>query len=339
MSEIKTAFSESDIRPKNLLDGQKEAVAKDIEMLLADSDKFINVNCPACNGIDSTKKYSKYGLSYLSCSNCRTVYVSPRPTPDILARFYSSSFNYDYWNKYIFPASEETRRQRIVVPRVNRILEFCKKYGSATNSILEVGAGFGTFCEEMASRKIFKRIVAVEPSPSLAETIRKKNVEIIELPIEKVNMRADELFDVVVNFEVIEHLFSPKDFILQCRRQMKPNALFVLSCPNGLGFDVITLKEKSKTIDHEHLNYFNPSSIAELFSNCGFEVLEVQTPGVLDADIVRNSILDGDFNVDEQPFLKRVLIDEWENLGPAFQEFLVKNKLSSNLWIIARNKN
>lgn len=338
MSDTKVTFNESDIRPKNLLAGQKIAVMQDVGMLLSNAHKFVEVKCPACDSEEADKKYSKYSFTYLECKTCKTIYTNPRPDAELLGKFYSTSINYAYWNKYIFPASEQTRRQKIVIPRVNRILEYCKKYHSATYSILEVGAGFGTFCEEMMSRKIFKRIVAVEPSPSLAATCRNRNVETIELPIEQVNLADKEKFDVVVNFEVIEHLFSPKDFLQQCKRQMKPGALFVVSCPNGQGFDVITLKEKSNTIDHEHLNYFNPASIELLFKNNGFEVLEVLTPGVLDADIVRNSILEGEYNVSEQPFLKQILIDQWETKGKEFQEFLTYNKLSSNLWIIAKNK-
>ncbi len=337
MTSTKTDFSENDIRPKDLLEGQKIAVKQDVGMLLSHADEFVAVNCPACDSSSAAKKYSKYSFTFLECNSCKTVYTNPRPTASLLGKFYSTSINYAYWNKYIFPASEQTRRQKIVVPRVDKILEYCKKYQSGTSSLLEVGAGFGTFCEELASRAIFKRIVAVEPSPTLAATCRKRGVETIELPIEKVNLNEAEKFDVVVNFEVIEHLFSPKDFILQCKRQMKPGALFVVSCPNGQGFDVITLKEKSNTIDHEHLNYFNPSSLQLLFKSNGFEVLEVLTPGVLDADIVRNTILEGEYKVDDQPFLKTVLIDEWETKGKAFQEFLTNNNLSSNLWIIAKN--
>ena len=37
-----------------------------------------------------------------------------------------------------------------------------------------------------------------------------------------------------------------------------------------------------------------------------------------------------------QPFLKKVLLDDWEQLGVAFQEFLIQQGLSSNMWIVAR---
>ena len=58
------------------------------------------------------------------------------------------------------------------------------------------------------------------------------------------------------------------------------------------------------------------------------------TPGVLDAELVRKPALAGEIELD--PFLRRVLLTEWERLGEPFQDFLAANGLSSNMWLIAR---
>lgn len=332
-------FSEEDIRPKNVIDGVRTAILKDLGRLLLHSDKFVNVFCPACEGRVSTLTYKKFGLDYVTCNNCQTLYMNSRPSPEVLEICYRESDVYAYWDKYIFPASDKARREKMFKPRVDKILEFCKKYDVPTDSILEVGAAYGTFCEEIASRNVFKRIVAIEPTPGLAKTCRDKNIETIESPIEKVSFSEGEKFDVVVNFEVIEHLFSPEDFIKQCKQFLKPNSLFVATCPNGKGFDFTVLKELCNSIDHEHLNYFNPYSLNLLLLRCGFEVLETLTPGRLDAELVRKKILSGEFDVSNNHFLKQILIDNWEKTSIAFQDFLADNQLSSSMWIIARNKN
>ena len=331
-------FTESEIRPVHLSDDQKAALEWDIHYLQQRKDEFVTVDCPACGSSESKPKYHKYTFDYTSCEQCATVYMNPRPTAALLGKFYGQSANYAYWNAHIFPASETVRRSRIFVPRVDRVMEYCEKYGSGKNSLLEVGAGFGTFCEEMQSRSFFGKIVAVEPTPSLSETCRSKGIITIEQPIEEVVIPAGERFDVVVNFEVIEHLFSPKDFITKCSELLLPRGLFIVTCPNGLGFDVVTLKEASKTIDHEHVNYLNPASLSILLESCGFEVLEAVTPGILDAELVRNAVLAGDFSLEGNEFLQQVLIDNWETSGTSFQSFLIENKLSSNMWLIARKK-
>jgi|AntAceMinimDraft_16_1070373.scaffolds.fasta_scaffold07335_3 2-polyprenyl-3-methyl-5-hydroxy-6-metoxy-1,4-benzoquinol methylase/ribosomal protein S27E len=335
---MKKNLSENEIRPTDLLKGQVEVMMKDINKLLRYKDKFVNVSCPACNTKKSINLYKKYGLNYVECQNCKTIYINPRPTPDILEKFYTNSENYDYWNKYIFPASEQIRKEKIFTPRVDKVIKYCDKFNINKDSILEVGAGFGTFCETMKKRGSFKKIVGIEPTPNLANTCRKKGIEIIESTVEKVHFTHDELFDVVVNFEVIEHLFSPKNFILKCNKFLKKNGLFIVTCPNGKGFDIITLGTLSKTVDHEHLNYFNPESLQLLLESSGFRVLESLTPGKLDAELVRNEILAGNFDVSKQPFLKTILIDKWKTKANVFQKFLSKNMLSSNMWIIAQKK-
>lgn len=330
-------FTENDIRPKDLKIGQQKAIDRDIASLLSKKNGFVEVKCPACGANNKNIKFEKNGFTYTNCNTCGTFYMNPRPTPKILENFLENSENYVYWVKYIFPASEKVRREKIFTPRVDRIIELCKKHKVLTSSILEVGAGFGTFCEEMKSREMFSRVVAVEPSPEWAKICREKRIETIESPIEDVRFEESNKFDVIVSFEVIEHLFDPEKFVASCRRLLNPGGLLVMTCPNGKGFDFLVLGKDCNSLDHEHLNYFNTASLAILMKKSGLEILEVITPGRLDADLVRSKILDGEFDTSNNPFLQAVLINEWEELGEKFQDFLSENNLSSNMWIVAKN--
>jgi len=65
-------------------------------------------------------------------------------------------------------------------------------------------------------------------------------------------------------------------------------------------------------------------------------VIDRQTPGKLDAELVRKQILLGEFDVANQPFLKEVLIDKWEQIGKSFQNFLSQNLLSSNMLLVGQ---
>ena len=164
---------ETDIRPDHLMKGQAERLAADIQGLLQYKDQFVCVPCPACGCELSDKVFEKYELSYVVCSRCETMYVNPRPTPAILDMYYSASENYAYWNKYIFPASEDSRREKIFRPRAEQLAQFCKRYCVQTDVFVEVGAGFGTFCEEVRRIGLFQRVIAIEPTPELAETCRR----------------------------------------------------------------------------------------------------------------------------------------------------------------------
>jgi len=335
MSNPLKALQEKDIRPTNDASQaeQKRRYESDVARMLARRSEFVEVACPACGSEERRPRFEKLTLTYPECVACGTVYVSPRPPPDVLREYYEKSENYAYWNAVIFPQSEAVRRERIFRPRVERLVELCKRNGVGQGALVEVGSGFGTFCEELQATGAFRRVLAVEPTPDLAETCRKRGVEVIEKRIEDV--RIDEPIDVVASFEVIEHLFEPATFIEACRQMLRPNGLVVLTCPNVRGFDVDVLGTASPAVDAEHLNYFHPASLGLLLERHGFAVVESQTPGRLDVDIVRNRVIAGDVEVTDR-FLRRILLDDFERVGASFQDFLVANGMSSNMWIAAR---
>lgn len=334
MSTTEATLKESEIRPDTLMKGQAERFENDIRRLLEHKQHFVDVACPACGGAKRRRAFEKYELSYVVCSSCETMYISPRPPPDVLAAYYATSENYAYWNKYIFPASEESRREKIMRPRAERIADICRRQSVRPHTLLEVGSGFGTFCQEVRRLGFVQRIIAVEPTPDLARTCRERGLEVVEKPIEQV--RLDARVDVIASFEVIEHLFDPAAFVRECSRLLAPGGLLVLTCPNGQGFDIEALREHSDAVDIEHLNYFNPASLTKLVEEKGLRVLEVTTPGKLDAELVRRKALANRIDLTAQPFLRRVLLEQWERLGEPFQRFLAEQGLSSHMWLVAR---
>jgi SAM-dependent methyltransferase len=305
------------------------------EKLMRFKNSFRYVPCPACGSSKSSKIFDKFEQQYENCLECETVYINPRPSPDLLETYYQTSNYYKYWNDVIFPQSEEARREKIFRPRAEKIMEIVNKMGISSPTLLEVGSGFGTFGEEVKKLGVFQKIVLVEPTPDLAATCRKRGFEVIEKPIEHVDLTPDTV-DAVASFEVIEHIFSPKEFVINCARQLNTGGLLILTCPNIKGFDLQVLWNKSDSIDPEHLNYFHPDSLCRLLTDSGFEIIDVETPGKLDAELVRKKALSGEMDLTENPFLKRVLLNDWEELGFPFQKFLADNKLSSHMWVTAR---
>jgi SAM-dependent methyltransferase len=337
-----TMLREQDIRPAALMADKQSCIEHDVAFLLAARGAWVEVGCPACESTARARFGAKRGFGYQSCTSCGTVYTSPRPDAALLERFYGESQNYAYWNEHIFPKTEAARRERIFRPRAQRLAALCRQHlprlcaGTASEgaAFLEVGAGFGTFCDEVRATGLFSRLIAVEPTPGLASTCRSRGIETIESVVEHLTL--DIKVDVVAAFEVIEHLFDPASFIRTSAALLKPGGLLLLSCPNVKGFAISSLGVASGSFDHEHLNYFHPRSLSHLAERCGLEVLETLTPGELDADIVRRHALDGSLDLSGSPFLQEVLIDRWDELGGPFQKFLAQHSLSSHLWLVAK---
>ncbi|HYF03363.1 MAG TPA: class I SAM-dependent methyltransferase [Patescibacteria group bacterium] len=328
-------LSEKELCPDDLLQGQEEAFARDIARLQQRTGEFLKVHCPACGSNSAFKKFEKHTFNYDECENCRTIYMNPRPSPKVMEWFYQNSENYEYWAKHIFPASEASRKEKIHKPWLERIVSYCKRFGIPQNTLVEIGAGFGTFSAVAQESGAFKNVFAIEPNPGLAQACRERGVHVVNLPVERITNEMPQA-DVAVSFEVIEHLFKPEEFLQQCKRILRPGGLLVISCPNGLGFDIATLGAESLAVDPEHVNLFNPQSLSILLKSCGFEVLSTTTPGRLDAEFVRTAILENRYDVSQQAFLKTVLLDEWETLGWNFQQFLAENGLSAHMWCAAR---
>ena len=71
----------------------------------------------------------------------------------------------------------------------------------------------------------------------MADSCRERGIELIEKSIEEVDL-GESLAQVVASFEVIEHLFYPKEFIKKCANVLEPGGLIIITCPNSKGFDM-----------------------------------------------------------------------------------------------------
>jgi 2-polyprenyl-3-methyl-5-hydroxy-6-metoxy-1,4-benzoquinol methylase len=72
----------------------------------------------------------------------------------------------------------------------------------------------------------------------------------------------DEQFDVVVAFEVIEHIRDYENLVLECKRVLKKGGLFICSTPNKR----IDLLWRSRAQGEFHVHEFFPEEIFELIS-------------------------------------------------------------------------
>lgn len=326
----------ADIRPIDVMLNQPAAMEQDIDWLTNRKAEFVHVACPACEDKRALDLFKKYGLNFVKCPVCATQYITPRPTAEILWEFYEQSENYKYWAKHIYSASRELRKKKIFRPRAKKISNLVKEVfeKSADLTLLEVGAASGMFCDEVTKTGMFAAVVGIEPVPVLAQTCRDAGVNVIQAPYEQVVL--NEKVDVIAHFGVIEHLFEPKAFLDWSYEQCRDQGLVFFTCSNIEGFETKVLGKHSGAVYHEHMNLFNPSSLSHLMERCGFEVIEISTPGVLDVEIVLNAVRDGLIKHSEiDPMMQEMMKPERSD---QFQKFITNNMLSSNMQFVARKR-
>jgi 2-polyprenyl-3-methyl-5-hydroxy-6-metoxy-1,4-benzoquinol methylase len=324
-------MKEEAIRPKDLVERQQQYIEADIEFLQKRRQQFVFTSCPACEKSNNLIEFEKKSFVYSECSNCGMLFMNPRPSVKLLSEFYSQSPNYKFFNEYIFPATRETRREKIFIPRVKKVIDICKRFSIKGESILEIGAGFGIFCEEVAKTEYFKAVIGVEASGALHSTCTKKGFKVYEGVLESLTI--EEKFDFIVAFEVFEHIFDPLAFLRIINGLLLPGGMVMLTFPNYNSFEIGMLREHSVAIDHEHLNYFTEHSIKIIMNRAGFSIEEVQTPGLLDVDLVKTAYQK---KLIKNSFLTQLFSDGKEDICENFQVFLSTNRLSSHMMVLGR---
>ncbi|MFF0457170.1 class I SAM-dependent methyltransferase [Nocardia africana] len=151
------------------------------------------------------------------------------------------------------------RRHEIVYAR---LLERC---GGAT--VLEAGSGEGYGANMIAD--VATRVIGLDYDTSAVEHVRAAypRVEMIQgnladLPLD------DASVDVVVNFQVIEHLWDQGRFLRECLRVLRPGGQLLISTPNRITFS----PGRDTPLNPFHTRELNAAELAELLEQAGFRI-------------------------------------------------------------------
>ncbi len=319
---------EEDIRPSNIFDHFLELADLDIKEFFLD-EKYDEINCPACDQ-EANFAFEKKTFSYKICSNCLTLFVSPRPKFEAFKLYYTQSRSTKYWSEVFYKNTAIARREKIWKPKADSIFKIINsKFNRKEYEIYDIGGGYGIFAEEFEKISKTKPII-IEPSNDLAEASRSKGFHVIQKFLEEINKSdLSHLPKVFVNFELFEHLHDPAKFLKILFELLDSGDILIFTTLSSTGLDIQILWEKSKSVyPPHHLNFFNPISIRSLLRNIGFDEIEVSTPGELDLDILsknRDQITDRFWTT----FLK---FSDEKRLEDT-QKFISQNLMSSHMMI------
>lgn len=329
-------MKESEIRPEALLRRYLELSEHDATTCFGNESR-VSIPCVACGSPRVAQDFEKHGFAFSLCQDCGTLFQTPRPAQSAFEAFYQDSVSSNYWAEVFFPAVAEVRREKIFIPRVERLALMCKKQGLAVNRLIDVGAGYGIFLDEWRKRVPETQLVAVEPSASMAMECRTKGFEVVESSAEEIGVEYQNTADLVVCFEVLEHVYEPLGFLKSLMRLSKPGGYVFLSTLCVDGFDLQMLWDKSNQIfPPHHINFLSVAGFEKLFERAGLGSVSITTPGKLDVDIVINAFTKDEDLLRGQDFIKRVLSKE--KTAKAFQNFISENCLSSHVWVIGKKQ-
>ena len=156
-------YKEGDFRPSGLLRKYIELTQEDIQNLLFKHKPLDAQSCPGCQSIRSHPAFSRFGLQYQECRNCRSLFVSPRPQEAELQEFYLRAPSRIFWREEFSRVTQEKREEKIIKPRLQWILESVAEYHSAARYFADVNTLQKGYLEEIAQADIFSRKVLISP--------------------------------------------------------------------------------------------------------------------------------------------------------------------------------
>ncbi len=331
-------MKEAEIRPQELFNRYLEVVRQDIKMFFADKSQFVDVECPACGCNCQEFAFEKLGFQYKICKECGSLYLSPRPTSKVIDHYYQEGKAVKFWSSNFYRETSDARRKKIYRPRAELVADILRSYSKTNNEVFtDVGAGFGIFLEEVSKQDVFQSVIGVEPAPNMADICRSKGFQVVEKPIEAV-LTEDVQANLVTSFEVLEHVFSPCDFLKAINKIIVENGLILFTTLTISGFDLQVLWEHSKSIyPPHHINLISFEGMHRLVERSGYEVIQITTPGKIDLDIVVNAVRE-DPAIKVPRFVRHLIEKTDTKAQKAFQIFLQENNLSSHIRCIARKK-
>src|SRR5579875_3819670 len=133
----------------------------------------------------------------------------------------------------------------------------------AGREVLEAGYGADLIAG------VARRVIALDYDEATVAHVRARypRVEVMHGNLSRLPL-PDASVDVVVNFQVIEHLWDQAQFVRECARVLRPSGLLMVSTPNRITFS----PGRDTPINPFHTRELNAEELTELLVDAGFGV-------------------------------------------------------------------
>lgn len=237
--------------------------------------------CDFCGNKDPLLLYVRPdGAKIVECS-CGLVYANPRPKLEEINKIYSENYfaarSPEMGYQHYLAEESVVELQLFAKGRLSVLKQHAEFAGKR---VLEIGCATGE-ASKLAS-DFGASTVGCDQSFDAIRVARKRypGVEFLEGSIEGLGSTAVD-FDIVMAWEVVEHLSSPSAFLRAISsRLLKKNGLLALSTPNLeygrlIGWD----RWSGFQTSFEHLYFFSSQSLRNFLSSFGFSMLGIYSYG------------------------------------------------------------
>ena len=206
--------------------------------------------------------YKNHHLS--RCETCGFVFAKKIPSLKELEEHYKGYGR----NDYLSP---------ITIKRYNELLDTFEKFRK-TNKILDVGCGIGYFLEVAKERGW--EVYGTEFTDEAIQICSSKGINMQKGILSTRNYQSEE-YDIITSFEVIEHINNPIEELTNFHALLRKGGLVYVTTPNFNSLVRYRLKSDYNVICYpEHLSYYTPKTLKNVFSSVGFSSNIIQSTGI-----------------------------------------------------------
>jgi SAM-dependent methyltransferase len=204
----------------------------------------------------------------VSCGRCGHIYQNPRPTEDVIGRYYPDDY------LLFLPAIEEERRWWRRLDRSYGRRMRCSavhRAAGAPGRILDIGCATGIFLDGM--RRMGWQAQGIELSPTAAEYARGHfGLDVLTGRLEDSDFPAAS-FDAITLWDVLEHVYEPRRTLAELARLLRPGGVLVMSLPNPDSLEARLIGPHWHGWDlPRHLNLFRPAQLRAALAGYGMPV-------------------------------------------------------------------
>jgi len=186
-------------------------------------------------------------------------------------------------NRYNWESAGEHSHHTFLLPAVMSLIPSRKSL-----SVLDAGCGSGYLTMKVA--ELGNDVTGIDSSPNGIRLARLAypgvRFEIGSIYDDLQKFAPPKGWDLIVAVEVIEHLFSPKRFLENMHRHLRPGGTLLLSTPyhgylKNLAISLVDGWDRHHTVDWEcgHIKFFSRRTLSALFASSGFREVRFRYAG------------------------------------------------------------
>ncbi len=239
----------------------------------------IDPACALCGSRERRVLFFEGAHTLVRCASCELVYVTPRREAAALIR---EVYDASYWHS---PAARERGYSDYALDEALYLRTFQRRFAGLTHLLprsgkaLEVGCAAGFSLQVLADRGF--DVFGIEPSaPIRALAEQRYGKERIHAGTLDDAPFAAASFDLIVMWDVLEHLPDPLGALRKARELLAPAGRLVLETQNVEAFAARLLGKRWTHFKHEeHLVHFSPATLRRALDASGFELVSLNSRG------------------------------------------------------------